>query len=173
MNQDSLKVLARLRHLALDLDGTLYLGGRVFEFTAPFLAKLNELGIGRTFFTNNSSKSTKQYVEHLRKMGIEATEQDIYSSTHATLHYLREQRPELRKLFVLGTPGLQDEIAEHGYALTGDEADAPDAVIIGFDTTLTFARLCRAAYWIAQGKPFIATHPDRICPTDQPTMLPD
>jgi NagD protein len=24
-----------------------------------------------------------------------------------------------------------------------------------------------------QGKPFIATHPDRVCPTDQPTVLVD
>src|SRR6185295_13151935 len=146
----TLSRLATLRHLALDLDGTLYLGGRVFEFTGPFLAKLHKLGVGRTFFTNNSSKSTKQYVEHLRKMGIEATEQDIYSSTHATLHYLRTQRPDVRKLFVLGTPGLQEEIAENGYELTGDGEDAPDAVVIGFDTTLTYARLCRAAWWISK-----------------------
>jgi HAD superfamily hydrolase (TIGR01450 family) len=173
MNEVDLTRLAKLRHLALDLDGTLYLGGRVFEFTGPFLATLERLGIGRTFFTNNSSKSTKQYVEHLRKMGIEAAEQDIYSSTHATLHYLRTQRPEVRKLFVLGTPGLQQEIAEHGYELTGDGEDPPDAVVIGFDTTLTYARLCWAAWWISKGKPYIATHPDRLCPTDQPTLLVD
>jgi NagD protein len=165
--------LSKLRHLALDLDGTLYLGGRVFEVTGPFLAKLQKLGIGRTFFTNNSSKSTKQYVEHLRKMGIEAAEQDIYSSTHATLHYLRTQQPDVKKLFVLGTPGLQEEIAENGYELTGDGEDAPDAVVIGFDTTLRYERLCRAAWWISQGKPYIATHPDRLCPTDQPTLLVD
>jgi NagD protein len=165
--------LAKLRHLALDLDGTLYLGGRVFEFTGPFLATLQKLGVGRTLFTNNSSKSTKQYVQHLRKMGIEATEQDIYSSTHATLHYLRTQRPDVKKLFVLGTPGLQEEIAENGYELTGDGEEAPDAVVIGFDTTLVYARLCRAAWWISKGKPYIATHPDRLCPTDQPTLLVD
>jgi NagD protein len=175
MTQDEQQLarLSKLRHLALDLDGTLYLGGRVFEFTGPFLAKLQKLGIGRTFFTNNSSKSTKQYVEHLRKMGIEAAEQDIYSSTHATLHYLRTQQPDVKKLFVLGTPGLQEEIAENGYELTGDGDDAPDAVVVGFDTTLTYARLCRAAWWISRGKPYIATHPDRLCPTDQPTLLVD
>ena len=39
--------------------------------------------------------------------------------------------------------------------------------------TLVYPRLCRAAYWIKQGKPFLATHPDRICPTDQPTVLVD
>src|SRR5207302_5346002 len=44
---------------------------------------------------------------------------------------------------------------------------------VGFDTTLVFSRLCRAAYWIKQGKPFIATHPDLVCPTDYPTVLVD
>src|SRR5215208_5703588 len=94
-----LKRLERIRHFALDLDGTLYLGGRCFECTRPFLKRLADLGIGRTFFTNNSSKSTRQYVEHLRTMGIDATPDDIYSSTHSTFDYLREQRPDVRRLF--------------------------------------------------------------------------
>lgn len=166
--------LGRIRHFALDLDGTLYLGGRVFPCTRPFLDRLGELGIGHTFFTNNSSKSTRQYVEHLRKMGIDAGADDIYSSTHSTLDYLREQQPRVKRLFVLGTPGLQKEFAESGFSICGDHAgDEPDAVIVGFDTTLAYPRVCRAAYWLARGKPFIATHPDRICPTDQPTVLPD
>ena len=59
-----------------------------------------------------------------------------------------------------------------GFALTPDDAaHEPDAVVVGFDTELTYARLCRTAYWIGQGKPFVATHPDRVCPTDQPTVL--
>ena len=166
--------LDRIRHFALDLDGTLYLGGRVFPWTRPFLDRLAELGIGHTFFTNNSSKSTRQYVEHLRKMGIDATADEIYSSTHSTLDYLRAERPEVRRLFVLGTPGLQEEFVENGFVNCADSADdEPDAVIVAFDTTLAYPRVCRAAYWLSKGKPFIATHPDRICPTDQPTVLPD
>jgi NagD protein len=38
---------------------------------------------------------------------------------------------------------------------------------------LTYARLCRAAWWISRGKPYFATNPDRVCPTDQPTVLVD
>ena len=102
--------LRRVRHLALDLDGTLYLGGKLFEFTLPFLQTLVELGIGRTFITNNSSRSTRDYVEHLCGLNIEATSDDILSSTTATLEYLREQQPDVRKLFVLGTPGLRGSI---------------------------------------------------------------
>jgi NagD protein len=66
------------------------------------------------------------------------------------------------------------EVAAAGFDLTEDSAtDEPDAVLVGFDTSLTYSRLCRAAYWIKQGKPFIASHPDRICPTDDPTVLVD
>jgi NagD protein len=170
--------LARIRHFALDLDGTLYLGGRLFDFTRPFLATLRRRGLGRTFFTNNSSRSTRQYVQHLSSLGIDATADDIYSSTHTMLAYLREQRPDVRRLLIVGTGALREEFVEHGFALAGEsedagDRDAPDAVIVGFDTTLTFARLSRAAYWITRGKPFLATHPDRTCPTDRPAVLPD
>ena len=162
--------LTSLRHLALDLDGTLYLGGRLFDVTRPFLAQIASLGIGRTFFTNNSSRSTKQYVAKLNGLGIEAAESDIFSSTHCTLEYLRTERRGIRKLFVLGTPALREEFAENGYIETDDQ---PDAVVVGFDTSLSYDRVCRAAWWISKGRPFIATHPDRICPTDEATMLPD
>lgn len=168
--------LDQLRHLALDLDGTLYLGGRLFPWTPPFLRALSEMGIGRTFFTNNSSRSTRQYIQKLQSMGIDATERDLFSSTHCTLNYLRQERPELHRLFILGTPALREEFVENGFEEVGESADRidePDAVIIGFDMTLTYPRLCRAAWWIAQGKPYIATHPDRICPTDEATVLVD
>jgi NagD protein len=46
-------------------------------------------------------------------------------------------------------------------------------VVVVFDSTLTYPRLCRAAWWIKQGKPYFATNPDRVCPTDQPTVLVD
>ena len=95
--------LSTIRHLALDLDGTLYLGARVFDCTLPFLNQLGELGIGHTFFTNNSSKSTQQYVQKLTQIGIAATAKDLYSSTHATIDYFRATMPQVRRLFILDT----------------------------------------------------------------------
>jgi len=174
METDAVDRLKVIRHFALDLDGTLYLGGKLFDFTPRFLRALKERKIGRTFLTNNSSRSTKQYVAHLRAMGIEADESEICVSTHATIAYVKSDLPAVQKLFVLGTPSLQGEFVEHGFELHGDEPDdEPDAVVVGFDTTLTYPRLCSAAWWIARGKPFVATHVDRTCPTDQKTVLPD
>lgn len=166
--------LARIRHVALDLDGTVYLGGVLFDTARPFLALLRELGIGYTFLTNNPSQSTAEYLAHLGRVGINATSLELYTSTQATIAHLNEHWPEVRRLFVLGTPGLCQELEAAGFLLLPDDAGAvPDAVVVGFDQTLTYARLCRAAWWIKQGKPYFATNPDRVCPTDKPTVLVD
>jgi HAD superfamily hydrolase (TIGR01450 family) len=168
------KRLRDIRHVALDMDGTIYSGGTLFETTRPFLALLAELGIGHTFLTNNSSKSAKDYLAHLSKIGIVATADQLYTSTQATIEHLKQRMPAVRRLFVLGTASMSRELKNAGFVLTADTAnDAPDGVLVGFDTELTFPRLCRAAYWISKGKPYIATHPDRICPTDRPTVLVD
>ncbi|MDB5296898.1 MAG: haloacid dehalogenase superfamily enzyme subfamily [Phycisphaerales bacterium] len=175
-----MRKLGPLRHLALDLDGTLYLGGRLFPCTVPFLNNIRELGIGRTFFTNNSSVSTRGYVDKLQALGIDAEAGEIYSSTTATLAHLKAQVPAPATLFVLGTPALRQEFADHGFRVCGHpgggtdaDGEVPDAVVVGFDPSLDYPRLCRAAYWISRGKPYVATNGDLVCPTDLPTVLPD
>lgn len=162
--------LTKIRHLALDMDGTIYSGKTLFPFTRPFLKILGELGIGHTFFTNNSSKSVRDYVDHLAGMAIGARPEQIYTSTLSAMAHLRRHYPGGKRLFILGTGSMIEEFEEEGFLSRSDE---PDLVVVGFDPALDFSRLCRAGYWIKQGKPFIATHPDRICPTDQPTLLID
>jgi len=166
--------LRQIRHVALDMDGTIYRGGTLFDFTNPFLSRLTALGIGYSFLTNNSSKSVSDYVRHIQKLGVHATPDQIYTSTQASIEYLREELPSARHLFVLGTQSMQTEIEAAGFTLAADQPqDEPDVVLVGFDTDLNYSRLCRTAYWIDQGKPFLASHPDRICPTDERTVLVD
>jgi NagD protein len=152
------------------MDGTLYRGKRLFEVTLPFLARLRRLGIGYTFLTNNTSLSKADYVAKLRGFGIEATEGEVSTPADATIAHLRHQWPEARALAILGTGSLCRQFEEAGFAVSWDE---PDAVVVGFDTGLTYERLCRTAYWISRGLPFLATHPDLVCPTDEPTVLVD
>jgi len=166
--------LSRIRHVALDMDGTIYNGRTLFAATGPFLALLGQLGIGYTFLTNNPSKSLADYLLHLEGLGIRATAGQLYTSTQATIEFLQETQPNMRRLFILGTPSMCEEFDRAGYTLLPDNPqDVPDAVIVGFDSTLRYERLCRAAWWIKQGKPYFATNPDRVCPTDEPTVLVD
>jgi HAD superfamily hydrolase (TIGR01450 family) len=162
--------LRRIRHMALDLDGTLYRGSRLFNATLPFLAGLRRAGIGYTFLTNNTSLSKTDYVRKLHRLGIDADEQQISTPVDAVVNYLRDKLPQVASLAVLGTLSLCEEFERAGYRV---DWEAPGAVIVGFDTTLTYERLCRAAYWIYAGLPFLATHPDLVCPTDEPTVLVD
>lgn len=166
--------LRRIRHVALDMDGTIYKGGTLFPCTRPFLAGLRGLGVGHSFLTNNPSKSSADYLAHLRKLGLEASADELYTTAQATIDHLRLHHPAIRRLFVLGTPSMLSQFEAAGFALAADDPrDEPDAVVVGFDLTLTYARLCRAAWWVQQGKPYFATNPDRVCPTDQPTVLVD
>lgn len=162
--------LGRIRHVALDMDGTLYRGKRLFDATIPFLDRLRRLGIGYTFLTNNTSLSKADYVEKLRRFGIDAAEREIGTPADPTIAHLRAHLPEVRSIAILGTPSLVRQFEGEGFVATWD---APEAVVVGFDTTLTYERLCRAAYWIGAGLPFLATHPDLVCPTDEPTVLVD
>ena len=156
------------------MDGTIYQGSSLFPATLPFLELLKQLGIGHTFLTNNSSKSARDYVIHLGRFGIHAAKDEVFTPTRATIDYFHSNLPKIRHLFLMGTDSLKEEISAAGFTFAADDAaDEPDAVLVGFDTGLTYSRLCRAAYWIKTGKPFVATHPDRVCPTDQPTVLVD
>ena len=166
--------LGRIRHVALDMDGTIYMGMTLFDYTRPFLQRLRELGITYSFLTNNPSTSIADYLHKLEGMGITATEEEMYTTALATIDYIRSHYPEARRLYLLGTPSMIGEFERAGFEATTDSADdRPDVVVVAFDKTLEYSRLCRAAWWVQQGLPYIATNPDRVCPTDLPTVLVD
>jgi NagD protein len=162
--------LSNIRHVVLDMDGTMYLGRELFPHTRPFLATLERLGIGCSFITNNCLRSRAEYASHLREIGIDVRAESIWTSAHATIHYLRKHLPYAERLFVLGTSGLDDEFHQVGFRIVDER---PDTVIVGFDLALSYNDLAQTAYWISTGLPYVATHPDRVCPTDRRIVLPD
>ena len=166
--------LSRIKHVALDMDGTIYLSNTRFPFTLDFLAGLREMGITYSFLTNNPSKSLADYMAKLQKMEIPCTEEQMYTTTIAMIDYIHAEFPSARRLFLLGTPSMISQFEEAGFVSCADSPDdVPDIVVAAFDMTLQYSRLCRAAWWVKQGLPYLATNPDRVCPTDQPTVLVD
>ena len=170
-----LQACAKIKHVALDMDGTIYLGSTLFPYTQAFLQTLRDNGISYSFLTNNPTKSSNDYLLKPQKLGIDATEEQMYTSSIATIDYIRMQYPEAKRIFTLGTPSMQAEFKKAGFEITSDSAnDVPDILVVAFDTTLEYSRLCRAAWWASKTDiPYIATNPDWVCPTDQPTILVD
>ena len=69
--------LRRLKHVALDMDGTIYMGATLFPYTKPFLAGLKDGGIRYSFLTNNPSASIADYLAKLTRLGVNATEEEM------------------------------------------------------------------------------------------------
>ena len=66
--------LEKIKHVALDMDGTIYLGDTLFPYTIDFLDKLKRMGISYSFLTNNPSKSIEDYLKAaLARMGGDNT----------------------------------------------------------------------------------------------------
>ena len=167
--------LSKIKRVAFDMDGTIYKGGTLFPFTKRVFETLEEIGVDYTFLTNNSSKSAKDYLAKILKLGLKATPDNITTSASATFFYLKQHYPNVKKIYVLGTASLREEFEDHGYYMIDEynEKEEPELVVVAFDTTLTYDRLCKGTYWVGQGKPYVATHPDTVCPTDLDTILVD
>ena len=166
--------LAGIRHLALDMDGTIYMGNTLFPFTIEFLDSMSKAGIGYSFLTNNPSRSVADYLKKLAGMGIQADEGNMYTTSLAAIDYIKANYPDARRLFLLGTPSMISQFEKAGFISCADDPDdEPDVLVVAFDMTLEYSRLCRASWWASQGVSYIATNPDRVCPTDQRTVLVD
>ena len=153
---------------ALDMDGTIYLGEQWIEGALEFLAALTEKGKEYVFLTNNSSKNADVYVEKLGKMGLAVGREKIITSGQATIGYLQKNFPG-KRVFLLGNELLKEEFGAAGIVLDEDE---PEVVVVGFDTTLDYQKMCRVCDLVRAGLPYLSTHPDYNCPTET-GFIPD
>ena len=147
-----------------DLDGTLYLGDRLFDGVCELLSLIRARGGQYRFLTNNSSRSVGAYVQKLTRLGVTAEESDFLTSVDALISYLRTQGGKDRRYYVCGTESMKSQLRAAGFAIAEGRADA-DALLMGFDTELTFQKLEDACILLGQGVPYIATNPDWVCPT--------
>ncbi len=154
--------LEQIQIYMLDMDGTFYLGGKIFEWSFDFLDKLKEQGKDFVFLTNNSSNSKESYVRKLEKMGLKVSGEKVISSGEATTIYLNRRKPGA-KIYLVGTPVLEQEFQQAGFVLTDQN---PDFVVVGFDTTLTYEKLWKLCDFVRGGVEYICTHPDFNCPIE-------
>ncbi|MBE7056294.1 MAG: HAD-IIA family hydrolase [Ruminococcaceae bacterium] len=171
-----MKDLRDIKYFLLDMDGTIYLDTTLFPGTLDFLETLKLQGKRAIYITNNSSKSVMDYVNKLKNLGISASPEDFSTSAQALVYMLDKTAPGA-KIFLLGTPSLENYLEESGYTLvkeyTEDPEKRPDFVVLAFDTTLTYQKLTDGCHYIKDGVTYWATHPDAVCPYKEDFSLPD
>ena len=168
LTERDIEKLKKLRFYLLDMDGTTYLGNRVFPGTLKFLDLLRKQGKKFLFLTNNSSQDAEFYAQKLQKMGIDVSAQEVFTSGEATVRYITSLKRNPR-VFPLGTPSFERELEKAGCILTDEN---PDFVVLGFDKTLTYEKVKKACLLLREGIKYIASHPDINCPTEE-GLIPD
>lgn len=160
----SLSPLLGKKLFLLDMDGTIYIDDILIEGSLEFLDSLVREGKRSLFVTNNSSHSVRDYVEKLGKMGISATPQDFFTSSMGMSMYLKENLPG-KRVFCMGTRSLIAELRRAGISVTTDPDDGVEAVVLGYDTELTYRKLSDVSRILLQKDlPYLATNPDFVCP---------
>lgn len=168
INEDREGILSQVRCFALDMDGTIYLGEKWIDGAKEFLERIETSGRSYVFLTNNSSKNAAVYVEKLARMGLRVEEEKIVTSGQATIYYLKRHFPD-KKVFLLGNELLKEEFAQAGVSLTDEN---PEVVVTAFDTSLDYRKMCKVCDFVRAGLPYLATHPDYNCPTED-GFIPD
>jgi NagD protein len=140
----------------IDMDGVIYGGDVLIAGADDFIASLVDQEIPFTFMTNNSQRTPLEVVRKLRKLGIEITEDHVYTSAMATGKFISGQNPN-GSVYVLGEGGLLSSLHDHGLTLV--ETD-PDFVVLGEGRNFTLEMVQKAVDMILAGAKFITTNRD-------------
>lgn len=148
-----------------DMDGTVYLGNRLFDGTTELLEKIAANGGKYVFITNNSSKGIEDYVKKVTAMGIKADESNFYTSVDAAIMLLKERFGK-GLIYAQGTKSFIKNLKSGGLNVTEKYDENSECVIVGFDTELTLEKLSATCRTLLKDIPYYATNPDWVCPTE-------
>jgi 4-nitrophenyl phosphatase len=179
-----------------DMDGVLYRGDQVLPHARETLDRLRRSGWDIYFATNNSTASRADYLRRLERMRLGGDLEHIVTSAYATAHHLDRLVPRPRDVLVVGGEGLREEIRAVGIDvrrvkdlpgidppeaaaadgldpaamrayLVGLELPPPaDAVVVGLDLHLSYAKLAEAQRALLAGATFLASNRDRAYPVE-------
>ena len=179
-----------------DMDGVLYRGAQVLPYAREALDRLRRASWDVFFATNNSTATRLDYLGRLQQLGLGGDLDHIVTSGYATAHYLERRRPKPNDVLVIGADGLREEIRAVGiavrdadslpglhpppeaaadgvdpgamrrYLVSLDLPPAPDAVVVGLDLHLTYAKIAEAQRAILAGAEFVCTNRDRAYPVE-------
>ena len=153
-----------------DLDGVLYRGEDPVPGAAEALARLRTTSKGIAFVTNNSSATPASVADRLRRVGIDARQDEVETSALATAALLAS-RP-ITSAFVVGEEGIREALRDVGIEPVDGELPRADVVVVGLDRTADYDKLRTAAGLVQAGAALVATNPDGSYPAPDGSRWP-
>lgn len=140
----------------IDMDGVIYSGNELIPGADTFIAELKRRKLPFLFLTNNSQRTPRDVVNKLAGLGIDADEENVFTSAMATGWFLARQKP-YGSAYVLGEGGLLTSLHENGYSLVTQD---PDFVVVGEGRNFTLEMVNNAVEMILNGAKLVATNLD-------------
>lgn len=148
------------------MDGVVWRGDAPIGDLAATFQRIRERGLKFVFATNNSTKTSEQYVAKLKALGVDVEPWQVVTSSQAAARAVSQTYPRGTKALVIGEDGLRIPLELEGFEIVSIE-NAPYAqvVVMGMDRDVSFEKISEATLLIRKGIRFYATNMDKTFPT--------
>lgn len=155
-----------IKSLIIDMDGVIWKSDAPIGDLASIFHRIRERGLKFVFATNNSTKTSEQYVTRLKDFGVDTEAWQVVTSSQAVAHAMSQSLPPGTRVFMIGEDGLTQALEEKDFEILPlEEARRAEVVAMGLDRGITFQKVAEATLLVRRGIPFYATNPDKTFPT--------
>lgn len=155
-----------IKALIIDMDGVVWKADTPIGDLASIFRRIRERGLRFVFATNNSARTSEQYVERLSQFGVDVEPWQVVTSSQAAAHAIAQKFPRGTKVFMIGEEGVRVPLEENGFEIVSVENAAQAQVIVmGIDREISFQKVSEATLLVRSGVPFYATNTDKTFPT--------
>jgi len=156
-----------IKLFAFDLDGTLYVGENEVDGAARLVERLRKK-YKIAFFTNGSARTVGEVHKKLERLGFRCEPAEIYTSSSATVQYLKEQG--IDNLYVVGSESFRREL-ENGGLRIADDSSAMN-LVVGLDSSFNYEKIAIALAVLRKGGKFITCNTDSAFPVGPDKYMP-
>jgi 4-nitrophenyl phosphatase len=157
---------SNIKALIIDMDGVVWKADTPIGELAFIFRRIREQGLKFVFATNNSTKTSEQYLERLAQFGVSVELWQVITSSQAVAHAVAQKFPRGTKVFMIGEDGIRNALEEKGFDIVSVEnAAEAQAVVMGIDRGINFDKVAEATLLVRNGIQFYGTNTDATFPT--------
>ena len=141
----------------IDLDGTMYRGNSNIAGAKEFIDNCLEKKVPFFFFTNNATRTLRQNVEHMEKLGFKGIEEKhFFTSSMAAARIMRKKGYD--KAQMIGMDGLVEALQNSGFEIS----EEPQCLFVGLDRQGNYEKYSQALQYLLKGAILVGTNDDRL-----------
>ena len=157
---------SHIKALILDMDGVIWKADAPIGDLTSIFKRIRERSLKFVFATNNSTRTSEQYVEVLKELGMDVEPWQVVTSSQGVAHAVAQKFPRGTKVFMIGEDGIRMALEEKGFeVLSLEDAPLAQAVVMGIDRGINFEKVSEATLLVRKGIPFYTTNTDKTFPT--------